>query len=315
MPLLDNNRVVIIVGPTAVGKTDLSIKLAKKMNGEIISADSRYLYRGMDIGTAKPSKVELETVRHYLIDVADIDENWSLAVYQSQALAYIKKILSEKKLPFLVGGTGQYIFSILEGWQIPTIKPDYCLRDVLQKLGEEIGKEALFEKLEIIDPQAAALMDSGNTRRTIRALEVIFTTGHLFSVQRQKKPVGFSYKLIGLTRDRKNLYERIDARIEGMMELGFVHEVEDLLQKGFVLDLPPMSAIGYKEIGLYLNGQLEMSECIALIKRRSRQFVRRQANWFNKKDERITWFDLDLDVDSEKSIEDFISSERGWINE
>ena len=182
---------VIIVGPTAVGKTDLAVEVAARLNGEIISADSRYLYKGMDIGTAKPKVEQLNRAKHYLIDVANIEENWSLAVYKEKALSTFEKVWEKSQLPILVGGTGQYIRSIIEGWQIPERQPNVRLRQTLKRIAEKDGKEILHQKLGIIDPQAATWIDYRNLRRVIRALEVSLTTGKKFSEQRSKEEIDF----------------------------------------------------------------------------------------------------------------------------
>jgi len=310
---MNNKRIVFIVGPTAVGKTEIALKLAKLLDAEIISADSRYLYRGMNIGTAKPSQKELGEVNHHLIDVTDVTENWSLSIFRNHAIKSIKSTIKRGKLPLIVGGTGQYIFSILEGWQIPELAPNFRLRELLEDWENEIGQDAFFSKLEILDPQAARLIDKRNKRRTIRALEVILLTGRLFSSLRKKQPIEYPFKIIGLTRERKLLYQRIDNRIDMMIKEGFIQEVENLIKRGYHFDLPAMSAIGYKEIGLYLSEKNDLDESVRLIKKRTHQFVRRQANWFKKDDPRIMWFDLE--VTNEKHIEEYIKSANGWLNE
>jgi tRNA dimethylallyltransferase len=306
-------RLVIIVGPTAVGKTDYAIELAEELKSEIISADSRYFYRGMDIGTAKPDKAQLARVNHYLIDVADIKENWSLAIYQRAVNSAFEEIIAKGKLPFLVGGTGQYIRAIIEGWQIPTKAPDQKVRHALEKWINKVGSEEIHRKLSLIDPDAADQIDFRNKRRTIRALEVIFHTGRKFSEQRKKRPIDFEYKIVGLNRDRSELYERIDKRIEDMFASGFVKEVQKLLSKGYSIQDPPMSAIGYQEVIQYIEGTMDLQECIERIKKRSHEFVRRQANWFKSTDNRITWFDIT--VDRKNEIISFIESEEGWISD
>ena len=303
----------MIVGPTAVGKTEYAIELAETLNGEIISADSRYFYRGMDIGTAKPDTTQLARVKHYLIDVADIKENWSLALYQRAANAAIEEISAKGKLPFLVGGTGQFVRAIIEGWRIPAKAADPKIRQVLEGWIEKVGAEEAHKKLSLIDPIAADLIDFRNKRRTIRALEVIFHTGRKFSEQRNKGFVDFEYKIIGLNRDRKELFIRIDNRIEEMFENGFIKEVEELLSQGYSIKDPPMSAIGYQEVIKYIQGSMDFQECFNLIKKRSHEFVRRQANWFKKSDERITWFDVA--VDQKDAMIAFIRSDDGWIND
>ena len=312
MSLPNKKRLVVIVGPTAVGKTEFAIELAEALNGEIISADSRYFYRGMDIGTAKPDATQLARVNHYLIDIADIKENWSLAKYQRAVNSSIEEIISKGKLPFLVGGTGQYIRAIIEGWQIPAKASDPNIRYALEAWIENAGAEEIHRKLSLVDPDAAKLIDFRNKRRTIRALEVIFLTGRKFSEQRIKGQVDFEYKIIGLNRERKDLFLRIDKRIEEMFENGFIEEVESLLSKGYSIQDPPMSAIGYQEVAQLIQGSMDLQECIGQIKKRSHEFVRRQANWFKSTDERITWFDIT--VDRKKEIIDFIKTKTGWIN-
>jgi len=281
---------IVIVGSTAVGKTSASIRLAQRFDGEIVSADSRLLYRGMDIGTAKPTEEEMEGVPHHLIDVAAPDENWSLAVYQRRAYQAIDAIHARGKLPFLVGGTGQYFRAIIEGWQIPPQKPDYRLREVLQQWGQAIGSEALYERLERLDKRAAAAIEPRNLRRVVRALEVIFKTGERFSDLRDRQECHYHPIVLGIDRPREELYGRVDQRIEMMFEQGWVDEVQVLLNAGYSGDLPTMSAIGYGEIIQYLQGKITYNEAITLIKRNTRTFVRRQANWFKTDDPRITWF-------------------------
>ncbi len=305
-------RLVAIVGPTAVGKTEYAIELAEALNGEIISADSRYFYRGMNIGTAKPDASQLARVKHYLIDVADIKENWSLALYQSAVFAAIEEISKKGKLSFLVGGTGQFIRAIIEGWQIPAKAADPEIRHVLERWIENVGAEEAHRKLSIVDPEAAELIDFRNKRRTIRAFEVIFLTGQKFSEQRKKGCVDFEFKIIGLERDRKELFVQIDKRIEEMFANGFINEVEELLSKGYSIQDPPLSAIGYQEVISFIQGSMNFEECFDRIKKRSHEFVRRQANWFKKSDTRITWFDVA--VDQKETIIDYIRSEAGWIN-
>lgn len=301
---------IIIIGPTAVGKTEVSIKLAEDLNGEIISADSRLFYRAMNIGTAKPSSAEQNRVKHFLINVADIDEIWNLAVFQEAVYRIADEIRARGKVPFMVGGTGQYVRAIIEGWCIPAQKPNLELREKLQLWGCAIGSEKLFEKLQILDPVAAENIEPRNMRRIIRALEVIFSTGRLFSVQRDRKPIDFQYKLIGLLRNRKELYQRIDKRIESMFKAGLLEEVRAILNSGFERNLPSLSAIGYKEAIALLHDEIDQEEAIRLIKRRTRLYVRRQANWFKENDPKIKWFKMEPGVN--EIIKSFILSPDGW---
>ena len=302
--------VILLVGPTAVGKTALSLELAEALQAEIISADSRLFYRGMDIGTAKPSPAERGDIPHHLIDVAAPDETWSLALFQREAKAIITDIQSRGKLPLVVGGTGQYVRAITEGWQVPAQQPDERMRAALESWAQEIGGEGLHQRLALLDPSAAGAIDWRNQRRTVRALEVIFSTGRRFSAQRTKGSLPYRYKMIGLKRERPELYARVDARIEKMLADGFEDEIRTLLEKGYSPDLPALSAIGYREMIEYVQGKISLDEAVMLIKRRTRLFVRRQANWFKEGDPCIRWFDAARD--NHKAIIEFIMSREGW---
>ncbi len=290
------SNLVVVVGPTAVGKTALAIELAQRFDGEIVSADSRQIYRGMDIGTAKPTPQEQARVSHHLIDVVAPDEPYTLANYQAQAYAAIDGILARGKRPFLVGGTGLYVRAVVEGLRIPRVPPNQELRAQLAQ--EESA--ALYERLRALDPDAAARIDPRNVRRTIRALEVCLTTGDKFSDLGRASPPPYSITQIGLTLPRPELYARIDARVERMMADGLVAEVEALAAQGYGWELPSMSGLGYREIGEYLRGQVSLDEAVANIKRDTHDFVRRQYAWFRLRDERIQWFE---DAEVEKIVE------------
>lgn len=283
---------ILIVGPTAVGKTELAIQLAERLpqGGEVVSADSRLFYRGMDIGTAKPTAAERARVPHHLIDIADPDEILTLAIFQQKARDAIADIHTRNKIPLLVGGTGQYIRAVTEGWRPPEVEPDERLRAELEKKKEERGGYWLYERLRTLDPAAAAKIDPRNYRRTIRALEVILTTGQRFSEQRRQSESPYQLITIGLTRPRPELYARVDQRIEAMFASGFLEEVRGLLAKGYSPSLPSMSAIGYRECVRVLNGELSEEQARAEIRRATRIFVRRQANWFKESDPGIQWF-------------------------
>lgn len=287
---------ILIIGATAVGKTEIAIQLAARLNAEIISADSRLFYRGMDIGTAKPSRDEQARVRHHLIDIADPDEILSLAIFQKKAREAIKDIHTRNKLPILVGGTGQYIRAVTEGWTPPEVIPNERLREELGKMKEESGAYWLHEKLRELDSVAAEKIDPRNFRRTIRALEVIMTTGRKFSEQRGQADSPYHLITIGLTRPRTELYARVDARIESMFANGFLEEVEGLLKKGYSPTLPTMSAIGYRECIAVLEGKIMAEEAKQLIGRATRIFVRRQANWFKESDPNISWFKVEAGI-------------------
>jgi tRNA dimethylallyltransferase len=283
---------ILIVGPTAVGKTEIAIRLAERLNGEIVSADSRLFYRGMDIGTAKPSSEEQRRVPHHLIDIADPDQILSLAVFQQRAREAIADIHTRNKLPFLVGGTGQYIRAVTQGWNPPAVVPDERLRKELEQQKEENGSYWLYEKLKNLDPEAAEKIDPRNYRRTIRALEVILTTGKKFSGQRGQSDSPYRLITIGLTRPRTELYERVDARIESMFANRFLDEVRSLLAKGYSPTLPTMSAIGYRECVQVIEGKIALEEAKQLIRRATRVFVRRQANWFKASDPNMNWYQV-----------------------
>ena len=284
-----SKKVIILVGPTAVGKTELAIRLAEILDGEIVSADSRLLYRGMDIGTAKPTIEERARAPHHLIDLASPDQTWSLAVYQKTILETIHEIQNRGRLPIVAGGTGQYIRSLMEGWTIPAMQPNPCMRKVLEDWGNTIGPAELYAKMALLDPAAAEKIDPTNLRRTIRALEVIFGTGELFSKQKEKQPPDLDFKMIGLSRPRDELYARVDARIDAMFNQGFVAEVKKLLDAGYAADLPTLSAIGYREVIQFLHGEISLEDARVLMRRKTREFIRRQANWFKPDDSSIEW--------------------------
>jgi len=287
---------ILIVGPTAVGKTELAIQLAERLNGEIVSADSRLFYRGMDIGTAKPTRQEQARVPHHLIDIASPDETLSLAVFQQKAREAIANIHTRNKIPFLVGGTGQYIRAVTEGWNPPAVEPDERLRSELERLKEAKDVYWLHERLRNLDPLAGEKIDPRNYRRTIRALEVILTTGRRFSEQRGQSESPFHLITVGLTRPRAELYDRVDQRIDMMFANGFLDEVKGLLEKGYSPSLPTMSAIGYRECIRVVNGELSEEQAKTEIRRATRIFVRRQANWFKESDPNIKWFRVEAGV-------------------
>jgi len=299
---------VVILGPTAVGKTEVAIKLAERLSGEIISADSRLFYRGMDIGTAKPTQIERQRVPHHLIDVADPDDIWSLARFQREARQVIGEVHARNRLPFLVGGTGQYVRAVTQGWQPPEVRPDQRLRAALENWAAEIGGQGLHARLSVLDPQAAEKIDYRNLRRTIRALEVILSTGRRFSEQRQQRPPVYDLLLLGLNRPRPELYSRVDSRIQSMFETGLVDEVRSFLDQGYSPDTPTLSAIGYREVIAYLQGEITIDEAVTQIKKATRVFVRRQANWFKVGDPDIHWFSVDEHTVAE--MEQFIQE---WL--
>lgn len=284
---------IVILGPTAVGKTEIAIAVAEEINGEIVSADSRLFYRGMDIGTAKPSREQRRRVPHHLIDVVEPDEEWSLVQFSSYATKVISDIHRRRRIPFLVGGTGQYIRAIVEGWVPPPRTEDNTFREEMEKYVEQEGKDALHQRLARIDPESAARILSSNVRRVIRALEIYQTTGAPASQQRVKTPPPYQILQIGLSMPRELLYQRIDERIDMMLANGLVEEVRELLDKGYSPDTPSMSAIGYRQIGRALLEKTSMDDAVREIRKLTRQFVRRQANWFKDDDPNIHWIVVD----------------------
>ena len=284
---------VTVVGPTAVGKTSISINLAQAIGGEIVSADSRLVYRGMDIGTAKPSPAEQDTIPHHLIDIVDLDQPLTLAEYQRRAYAAVEDIGSRDRVALLVGGSGQYVRAVVEGWGIPEVAPDWTLRAELEAFAGKHGKEALHTRLVDLDPAAAVRIDYRNQRRVVRALEVTLLSGRPISEQQAKSPPPYWIIQVGLTRPRPVLYARIDRRIDRMLEAGLVDEVRGLAAAGHAWDLPAMSGLGYCQIGDYLRGEANLEESVQLIRRETRRFVRQQATWFRLDDTQIHWFDLE----------------------
>jgi len=317
-PASSASPLVVIVGPTAVGKTTLSLHLAQALDGEIISADSRSFYRGMDIGTAKPTREERARVPHHLIDIADPDETVGLADYQDLAYAAIDDVLARDKLPLLVGGTGQYVQAVVEGWRIPRVAPHPDLREALEDKADRESPYALHDWLKELDPQAAEDIHPHNVRRVVRALEVCLITGRPISEQQGKEPPPYHILQIGLTMDRDKLYERADRRLDVMVETGLLDEVEELLKQGYHWHLPSMSAVGYAELKpLFEDHHLArpeeaaaLEEVMAEIRSNLHRFIRHQYNWFSLDDPDIRWFDIAHT--SHEEIEAFV---RRWLNE
>jgi len=293
------NYLIAIIGPTGSGKSKLAIRLAQQFNGEIVSADSRQVYRRMDIGTAKPSRHELSLVPHHLINIVNPDEDFSLAQYQNLAGKAINGIQQRHKLPLLVGGSGLYIWSVLEGWGIPPVPPDPELRHSLEAKAAKVGRDELYHELIRVAPAAARRIDPHNVRRIIRALEVHGSTP--FSQPQRKQVPPFKTLIVGLTTDRAELYRRIDSRVDEMLAQGLVAEVEKLVSMGYGFNLPAMSGIGYKQIGMFLRGELTLAVAVQQIKFETHRFVRHQYAWFQLKDDRINWFDIHRQLDSEIS--------------
>ncbi|MBI3930839.1 MAG: tRNA (adenosine(37)-N6)-dimethylallyltransferase MiaA [Chloroflexi bacterium] len=293
------NRLVTIVGPTAVGKSRLALRLAQDFHGEIVGADSRQVYRHLDIGTAKPDRQELSLVPHHLVDIINPDEDFSLAQYQPLACRAIAGIQQRHHLALLVGGSGLYVRAVVEGWGIPPVPPDPEFRHSLEEKAAGGGVDELYQEVVKMDPVAASRIDRRNVRRLIRALEVSRYAEAPFSQLQQKKAPPFDALIIGLTADRAELYRRIDLRVDAMIARGLVEEVSKLVTMGYGFHLPAMSGIGYKQIGRFLRGELTLAAAIQQIKFASHRFVRQQYNWFRLSDSRIQWFDIKNEVEPE----------------
>ena len=287
----DRPLLIAVVGPTAAGKTELAIAIATELGGEIISADSRQIYRGMDVGTAKATPAQQAAVPHYLLDVVNPDQVITLAEYQRLAFACIADVQARGRVPFLVGGTGQYVQAVTEGWVIPAVAPDANLRAGLEAEARTSGSQALHDRLGALDPLAAARINHRNLRRVIRALEVCLTTGHPISELQARRSPPFRPCWLGVTRPRAELYARIDARVDRMMAEGLVEEVRCLMDAGYGLHLPAMSGLGYRQIGEYLGGDISLDEAVRRIKKQTRRFVQQQYNWFRLDDPRVHWVD------------------------
>jgi len=304
-------RLIAIVGPTGIGKSRLALKLAKKFQGEIVSADSRQVYRYMDIGTAKPTPQEMASVPHHLIDIVNPDEEFNLALFQEKAYKAIEDIHHRGKLPFLVGGTGLYVKAVLEGFKPPGVSPDANFRYNIEKYVNDQSINDIYAELIAADPDAAAKIDRRNVRRVIRALEVHAKAGKAFSQLGTKEPPAFDTFIIGLTTDRTGLYRIVDRRVDEMIERGFIQEVEKLLKMGYSLNLPSLSGIGYRQIGQFLKGEMTLETATQKIKTETHRFIRHQYAWFRLTDERIHWFDIGRmkDPEIEKTLSGFLKSE------
>ncbi|MCL6518529.1 MAG: tRNA (adenosine(37)-N6)-dimethylallyltransferase MiaA [Armatimonadetes bacterium] len=287
--------VVGIVGPTATGKTAVGIELAKRLDGEIISADSMAVYKLMNIGTAKPTPEELGGVRIHLVDVVWPDEEFSVAEFKRLAEEAIADILSRGRMPLVVGGTGLYIKALTGGLSIPSIGPNRMLREQLKAEAEQYGNEYLLERLRAIDPITASRLHPNDLKRIIRALEVYVISGmpisHFHGVGGEYKAL-YDFKLFGLTMSRPTLYARIEERVEEQIRAGLIEEVRSLLEKNYSPDLPSMKGLGYKQIAGYLRGAYDLETAIKLLKRDTRRFAKRQFTWF-RADKSIHWIDVE----------------------
>ncbi|MFC4771838.1 tRNA (adenosine(37)-N6)-dimethylallyltransferase MiaA [Enterococcus hermanniensis] len=303
-------KVIAIVGPTAVGKTSLSIELAKKFNGEIISGDSMQVYRGLDIGTAKVTQVEMEGVPHYLIDVRDIDQQYSAADFQQAARKAIEDITQRGKVPIVVGGTGLYIQSLLWDYKLGNEggPEDGALREKYNLYAEEKGNQALWQQLQSVDPLAAEKIHYNNRKKMIRALEVFELTGHSILAPKEQPKELYDSFLIGLNTDRTLLYQRINQRVDMMVEQGLISEAKILAE---IPEAQAAQGIGYKELFPYLSGEISLTAAMEEIKLRSRRYAKRQLTWFRNR-MTVQWYDLVQHPDEMQEIETTIEK---WLQE
>ena len=278
----DQITLTAIVGPTAVGKTALAVALAQQLGAEIVSADSRQLYRLMDLGTAKPTPAERAAAPHHLLDLCDPDQPFSLAAYQELATQAIAAIVTRGRPPLLVGGTGQYLAAVLEGWQVPRVAPQPELRASLERAAAEHGAAALHARLAAVDPAAATQIAPSNVRRVIRALEVYSVTGVPISAQQTREPPPYAIRTLWLTRPREELYARADARADAMVAAGLADEVADLRRRGYGWELPSMSSLGYIQLRPFLEGEATLAACVERLKFDTHSFIRRQEAWFRR---------------------------------
>lgn len=297
-------NLLIITGPTGIGKTEISLKLANRYKGEIISSDSMQIYKKLDIGTAKVD-LDKTDIPHHMVDILEAHENFSVADFKFKAKEIISDINRRRGLPILVGGTGLYINSIVYNLDFTETKADYEYRDGLRKILEEKGSEFLYNKLFNLNKDMAAKIHPNNGQRIIRALEILKSGNEKENNFRQENE-DYNLIFIGLNMDRERLYERINSRVDKMIELGLVDEVRSLLDKGLDKNSQSLKAIGYKEVISYLEGEIEYSEMIDLIKKNSRHYAKRQLTWF-RRDGRIKWFDRESDNLLEE-IESYIDS-------
>lgn len=303
---------IVIGGPTACGKTGFSIKLAKEIGGEIISADSMQVYRYMDIGTAKVTPEEADGVPHYLIDEFEPDEEYNVMLFQQKAKAYMEEIWAKGKIPILVGGTGFYINALLYDNDFTETENDTSYREECYKLAEEQGAEVLYERLKEIDPAYAEIIHANNVKRVTRALEYHYLTGQKFSehnAEQKEKDTPYDAAVIILSMEREKLYARIEQRIDLMMEQGLLAEVQGLLEKGYTSDLVSMQGIGYKEFLPYYKGECTLEEAVTQLKTNTRRFAKRQLTWFRRQIDGL-WVEMD-----KKTAEEALSEVLTYVKE
>ena len=309
-------KLLVIVGPTGVGKSALAMRLAREFDGEIIGADSRQVYRYMSIGTAKPSDADRAEIPHHLVDFIEPDDRYSLALFlrhARQGIHNAKKIRG--RLPLVVGGTGQYVWGLLEGWQVPGVNPNAKLRETLESRMESEGISSLYAELRQIDPEAAERIDGRNPRRVVRALEVALSKENAPSTddtQRRprKIPPDYDAMMVGLTMERPALYARIDARIDAQMAAGWLDEVRDLRERGYGVQHSALSGLGYAELMRHLDGELPLDEAVQRIKYRTHRYARQQYNWFRLTDPRMRWLDAPV---ADEAYDTLAEDVREWL--
>lgn len=308
-------KICILAGPTAVGKTEISLALAKSLCGEIISADSAQVYKYMDIGTAKLKEEEMQGIRHYMIDEVTPDMDFSVAQFREKAELYIKDINDRGKLPIITGGTGLYINSLLNNLDFTDSISDEVYRKEMQETAQVKGNEYVHAMLEAVDPASYKRLHPNDLRRVIRALEVYKHTGRpisYFQEESRKQPPRYDFAYITLTMDRRKLYERIDQRVDKMMASGLVEEVEGLIKRGYGRELNSMQALGYKEIADFLHGLITKDEAVRILKRDTRHYAKRQLTWF-RGDKRVNWVDVGSFFRKEVIVENIIRYIAGKI--
>lgn len=303
-------RVIAVVGPTAVGKTALAISLARRFCGEVINADSRQVYTGMDIGTAKPTASEQSAAPHHLIDIRTPDCPLSLGEFLPLARQCVADIVGRGMLPIVCGGSGQYVWAFLEGWQVPAVAPDPDYRDYLTRRADTEGIDCLWRELADLDPVRANALDGRNPRRVIRALEIIHSLGRAAPAANRTSEPPYDALVLGLTADRAALYEKIDARFDQMMDDGLLQEARGLAARGYRLGDGALSGVGYSQMGEYLEGELTLQEAVQRAKNQTHRLVRRQYTWFKLADDRVDWLDATHGLpvcDASQRVRDFLA--------
>ena len=281
---------IVLVGPTGIGKSDLSLKLSNYLNIELINVDSRQVYKGMEIGTASPTSDDKKKVPHHGYQILEPDQTYNLSDFLKTTKTYIYEIIDRKNIPLLVGGTGQYIWALLDGWIVPNIPPDIIFREKSEALVNREGPLKLLSDLDKIDPITASTIDRNNIRRVIRALEIYHSTGIPMSELKKREPTPYEPTIIGITSDdRESLYSTIDNRVGKMIDNGWLSETNDLIDKGYKFNLPSFSSMGYKELHGVLNNEIELTDAILKIQKLHHKLARRQYTWFKVSDSRISW--------------------------